>query len=72
MDRLLKEKPSAKIRTKQKTKKKMVGTNSCPSQTHLDINDLIPDERLQEHAHEPNQSVLHVLVLDILAAGDTI
>lgn len=40
--------------------------------THLDINDFIPDERLQEHAHEPNQSVLHVLVLDILAARDTI
>lgn len=25
---------------------------------HLDINDLIPDERLQKHAHQPNQSVL--------------
>ena len=40
--------------------------------THLDIDDLIPDERLQEHAHQPNQSVLHVLVFDVLAARDAI
>lgn len=40
--------------------------------TNLHIDDLIPDERLQEHTHQPNQSVLHVLVLDILAARDAI
>lgn len=26
--------------------------------TYLDVDDLIPDERLQENAHQPNQSVL--------------
>jgi len=31
----------------------------------LDINDLIPDERLQEYANQANQTILHVLILDI-------
>lgn len=26
--------------------------------THLHVNNLIPDERLQEHTHQPNQSIL--------------
>mmetsp|Transcript_117469 Transcript_117469/g.230500 ORF Transcript_117469/g.230500 Transcript_117469/m.230500 type:complete len:310 (+) Transcript_117469:125-1054(+) len=38
----------------------------------LDVDDLVPDQGLQEHADQPNKSVLHVLVLDVLARRDAV
>ena len=38
----------------------------------LDVDDLVPDEGLEEHAEEPHKPVLHVLVLDGLARRDAV
>lgn len=47
-------------------------TSSSKREAHLDIDDLIPYQGLQEYTDQPNQSVLHILVLDVFAAGDTV
>ena len=39
---------------------------------HLHVDDLVPDERLQEHADEPDQAVLHVAVPDRLTGGHAV
>jgi len=38
----------------------------------LDINDLVSYEALQKHAHQSNQPILQVLVLQALAAADAV
>ena len=38
----------------------------------LDVDDLVADQRLQKHAHQSHEAVLHVLVLDVLARRDAV
>ncbi len=38
----------------------------------LDVDDLVPDERLKKNAEKPDESILHVLVPDGLTGGDAV
>lgn len=38
----------------------------------LNINDLVSDQRLEEDADQPDQTILHVFVFDLLTGGDAV
>jgi hypothetical protein len=38
----------------------------------LNVDDFVANQALQEHAHQPNQAVLHVLVLDVFARRNAV
>merc|ERR1719375_569212 len=38
----------------------------------LDVDDLVANQRLEEHADQPHQPILHVFVLDVFAGRDAV
>ncbi len=48
----------------------MTPNTQCVS--HLDVDDFVSDERLQEDTDEAHESVLHVAILDRLARRDAV
>lgn len=44
----------------------------CNPQSHLDIDDFVPNERLQEDTDESHEPVLHVPILDGVACLDAV
>lgn len=47
-------------------------TRTSYGEGHLNVDNLVADEGLQEHTNQPHKSVLQILVLNVLTGGNAV